>query len=179
LSRKTGFTLLELIVVLFILTLLTALVAPAFNRSFGQAQLKAAARDLAALCRFARTQAIISQVVLEVVLDRRTNSYWLRRPDPIVGDLRDSDRVAPAQNLEQSIQNREARVRSLPAGVTLKSVIIETGPLLEEERGAITFFPEGSSTGGEIWLADEKGRGYRIVVDSSVGLVHVNAAEKA
>lgn len=70
-------------------------------------------------------------------------------------------------------------MRTLPAGVTLKSVIIETGPLQEEERGAIMFFPQGSSTGGEIWLADEKGRGYRIVVESSVGLVHVNAGEKA
>lgn len=90
-SRKTGFTLLELIVVLFILTLVTALVAPTFNRSFGQAQLKAATRDLAALCRFARTQAIISQIVLEVVLDRRTNSYWLMQSEPIVGGLRDID----------------------------------------------------------------------------------------
>lgn len=177
-SRKTGFTLLELVVVLFILTLVTALVAPAFNRSFGPAQLKAATRDLAALCRFARTQAIVSQNVLEVVLDRRTNSYWLRRSEPIVGDLRDSDQATPAQSPEQSVQNREARVRTLPTGVTLKSVIIETGPLREEERGAIMFFPQGSSTGGEIWLADEKGRGYRIVVESSVGLVHVNAGEK-
>lgn len=180
LRSHSGFTLLELVVVLFILALATALVAPAFGRSFGQAQLRAATRDLAALCRFARTQAIISQGILEVVLDRQANSYWLRgrESDHIAGRLSGLDQVLPARDLEQSIQNREARVRALPTGVTLKSVVVETGPLREDERGAITFFPQGSSTGGEVWLEDGKGRGYRIVVDPSVGFVRINAAEK-
>ncbi|MBI2883506.1 MAG: GspH/FimT family pseudopilin [Candidatus Methylomirabilis oxyfera] len=178
-SRKAGFTLLELVVVLFILTLVTALIAPAFSRSFGQAQLKAATRDLAALCRFARTQAITSQDVLEVVLDRQTNSYWMRGSDWIAGRLSGTNQVLPAQDPAQPIQNPQVRVRFLPAGVSLKSVVIDTGPLREDERGAIVFFPQGSSTGGSINLSDEKGRGYRIVVDPSVGLVRVSTAENA
>lgn len=174
----SGFTLLELVVVLFILALATALVAPAFSRSFGQTQLKAATRELASLCRFARTQAIISQEVLEVVLDRQANSYWLRGSDRIAGRLNGIDRVLSERGPAQSVQTRQARVRPLPAGIILKSVVIETGPLREDERGAIAFFPQGSSTGGEVWLSDDKGRGYRIVVDSSIGLVRVNTAEK-
>lgn len=150
--------------------LATALVAPAFSRSFGQAQLKAATRDLAALCRFARTQAITSQNVLEVVLDRQTNSYWLTASSQVVWRSDSIDQVVP-------VPSRQARVRSLPSGVALKSVVLETGPLQEDERGAIAFFPQGSSTGGEVWLSDEKGRGYRVVVDPSIGLVHVNTAE--
>jgi hypothetical protein len=70
----------------------------------------------------------------------------------------------------------QARTRSLPAGITLKSVVLDTGPLREDEHGAIAFFPQGSSTGGEVWVSDEKGRGYRIMIDSSVGLVRVRAA---
>jgi general secretion pathway protein H len=167
LSRRAGFTLLELVVVLFILALITALVAPAFSRSFGQAQLKAATRDLAALFRFARTEAITSQGVLEVVLDRQTNSYWLRG---IV-------QTSTGQGTEQPVQSRQARIRALPTGVTLKSVVIDTGPLREDERGSIIFFPHGSSTGGSIDLSDEKGRGYRILVDPTVGLVRVSTAE--
>ena len=123
-SRRAGFTLLELVVVLFILALVTALVAPAFSRSFGQAQLKASTRDLAALCRFARTQAITSQGILEVVLDRRTNSYWLSN---VV-------RTPSARDTEQPLQNLQARIRALPTGVTLTSVVIDTGPLREDER---------------------------------------------
>lgn len=175
----SGFTLLELTVVLFILTLATVLVAPAFSRSFGQAQLKAATRDLAALCRLARTQAIANQDVLEVVLDRQTNRYWLRGPDWIVGRLSGVDHVATVEDPEQQVQMRQARVRSLPPGVSLKSVLLATGPLRSDERGGIAFFPQGSSTGGSIDLSDEKGRAYRIVVDPSVGMVRISTAENA
>ncbi|NJD67841.1 MAG: hypothetical protein C3F12_01390 [Candidatus Methylomirabilota bacterium] len=176
-----GFTLLELTVVLFILMLATVLVAPAFNRSFGQAQLKATTRDIAALCRLARTQAIANQDILEVVFDRQTNRYWLRGPDWIVSRLGGIDRVETVEDPEQPwlAQIRQARVRSLPPGVSLKSVLLATGPLLPDERGVIVFFPQGSSTGGSIDLADEKGRGYRIVVDASVGLVRISTGEAA
>jgi prepilin-type N-terminal cleavage/methylation domain-containing protein len=175
-SRVAGFTLLELIVVLFILALAAALVAPVFTRSFGQLRLKAAARDLAALCRFARTQAIANQVVLEVVLDRGANAYWLRGPEWVVSRLGGIEQVATAEDPEQpwQVRLRQARVRPLPVGVTLKSVILDPGTLREDERGAIVFFPQGSSSGGEVWVSDEKGRGYRIVIDPSIGVVRIH-----
>lgn len=182
-TRRTqhGFTLLELVVVLFILTLTVALVAPAFRRSFGQLQLRAAAREVAAACRFARAQAISHQGVVEVVLDRRANTYWLRGPEWIIGRLSGVEQVETAENPDQpwEVRLRQARVRPLPAGVTLRSVILDTGPLREDERGAIAFFPQGSSTGGEVVLSDEKGRGYRIAIDPRIGLVRVSTAEAA
>ena len=175
-SRAAGFTLLELVVVLFILALAGALVAPGFSRSFGQLRLRAATRDIAALLRFARARAIASQGVLEVVLDRQTNTYWLRGPSWIIESLSGIDRVAAPEDPSQPWQAQmgQARVRPLPAGVTLKSVVLGTGPLGEDERGAIAFFPQGSSTGGEVWVSDEKGSGYRIVVDPAVGLVRIS-----
>ncbi len=176
-----GFSLLELTVVIFILILAGALVAPGFSRSFGQLRLKAATRDLAALFRFARTQAVASQGVLEVVLDRHTNTYWLQGPDWIIGRPGRSDQGAAEQNLEQPRQAQpvQARMRPLPAGVTLKSVVLDTGPIREDERGSIAFYPQGSSTGGEVVVSDEKGRGYKIVVDPSVGLVRIEAGPSA
>lgn len=176
---ERGFSLLELTVVLFILTLAIALIAPTFSRSFGQVRLKASARDIAALCRFARAQAIAYQDVLEVVFDRQTNSYWLRGADRIIGRLGGVDQASTVEDSDQSVQMRQARIRVLPSGVSLKSVLLATGPLQSDERGVIAFFPYGSSTGGEIDLSDEKGRVYRIVVDPSVGLVRINAAENA
>lgn len=180
-GARRGFTLLELIVTLFILSLATALVAPAFNRQFGSLRLKAAARDIATLCRFARSQAIARQGVLEVVLDRQANAYWLRGPDWIVGRLSHIDQAATVEDPGQpwQAQTRQARVRTLPEGVILTSVVLDTRLLGENERGAIAFFPQGSSTGGEIALLDEKGRGYRIVVDPSIGLVRVSPMEAA
>ncbi|HLC21370.1 MAG TPA: GspH/FimT family pseudopilin [Candidatus Methylomirabilis sp.] len=178
---SAGFSLLELAVVIFILILAAALVAPGFSRSFGQLRLKAATRDLAALFRFARTQAVSSQGVLEVVLDRHTNTYWLQGPDWNIGGPSGSDQGAAEQNLEQPRQAQmvQARMRPFPAGVTLKSVVLDTGPLREDERGSIAFYPQGSSTGGEVVVSDEKGRGFKIVVDPSVGLVRIEAGPAA
>lgn len=174
----SGFTLLELIVVLFILSAAAALIAPAFNRSFAQLRLKAATRDLASLCRFARMQAITHQGVLEVVLDRHTNTYWLRGPDWIVGRLGGIDKADTVEDPEQAwqVRIRQARVRTLSTGLRFRSVVLATGPLHDDERGTIAFFPQGSSTGGEVWVSDEKGRGYRVVVDPSIGLVRIHEA---
>ncbi len=158
-----------------------ALVAPGFSRSFGQLRLKAAARDVVTLCRFARTQAITNQGVVEVMLDRRTNTYWLRGPDWILSRLGGVEEVATTENSEEPWQVRmqQARVRTLPTGVVLKSVVLDTSPLREDERGGIAFFPQGSSSGGEVVLSDEKGRGYRIVVDPSIGLVRIHVVTNA
>lgn len=179
--RHEGFTLLELVVVLFILSMAAALIVPRMGRPFGQLQLRAAARDLAAVCRFARAQAITYQGVVEVVLDRKTNAYWLRGPDWIFSHLSGIDRVATVEDPSQpwEARMRQARVRSLPGGLALKSVVLDTGPLREDERGAIAFFPQGSSTGGEVLVSDEKGRGYEIRVDPSIGLVRIRVAEQA
>ena len=178
---SAGFSLLELTVVVFILILATALVAPGFSRSFGQLRLKAATRDIAALFRFARAQAVTSQGVLEVVLDRHTNSYWLQGPNWIIDGLSGSNQAPGGGSPEKAweAQISQVRVRPLPTGVILKSVVLETGPLREDERGSIAFYPQGSSTGGEVVVSDEKGRGYKIVVDPSVGLVRIQAGPAA
>ena len=178
---QAGFTLLELIAVLFIIAMAAALVGPSIGRSFGQVRLKAAARDLAAVCRFARVQAISHQGVIEVVLDRRTNTYWLRGPDRIIGRLGGIDQAATAEDPEQPwlARMRQARIRPLPQGLTLRSVVLSAGSLREDEHGTIAFFPQGSSTGGEIEVSDEKGRAYRIVVDPAIGIVRIHAGAAA
>ncbi len=179
--REAGFSLLELTVVIFILVLATALVAPGFSRSFGQLRLKAATRDIAALFRFARNQAVTSQGVLEVVLDRHTNSYWLQGPNWIIGSFSGSDQAQGEEKPEQGWQAQigRVRVRPLPDGVILKSVVLETGPLREDEQGSIAFYPQGSSTGGEVVISDQKGPGYKIVIEPSVGLVRIQTGPAA
>ncbi|MFP2769844.1 GspH/FimT family protein [Oceanisphaera sp. KMM 10153] len=70
---QTGFTLLELLVVLTLATLLMAVVTPRFKALLPGAELKSYSRQTAALLRLARSQAIASgeEVRLELDSDAR------------------------------------------------------------------------------------------------------------
>jgi general secretion pathway protein H len=144
-----GFTLLELLAVLVILALVAAFVVPSLGRGTGT-ELKAATRTLAAALRQVRSDAVNRNrpAVLSLDVDKRE----FRLPG-------------------------EARIHKLPEGVDLK-LFTARSELESEQRGAIRFFPDGSSTGGRITLANDAGR-YLVDVDWLTGRVRViDAAEE-
>jgi general secretion pathway protein H len=123
--RQRGFTLLELLLVLVIVATGYALVVRFGGAGVSGAQLKSAARTVAAGLRDARGRAIATQqsVTLDLDLDRRTIQ--------VKGS--DRERSLP-ERLEVRLDTSQAEV----AGA---------------RRGAIRFYPDGSSTGGRVTLA--------------------------
>lgn len=63
---RSGFTLLELIVALFLISLITAVVLPSFA-GFGERKLKSEAREIASIIRFVHDSAI-----------SRKETYWVK-----------------------------------------------------------------------------------------------------
>lgn len=119
-----GFTLLELIIVLVIMSVGLMLVAPRFSGTFALLELKGAARDIASGLRYARGRAIVTGRETELAVDVETGRYW------IVG------------------RDRE---RFLPQGLDLKLVVGQS-EVVGDGVGVIGFFPDGSSTGGQVNL---------------------------
>lgn len=119
--KQAGFTLLELLVVLVLLTAVTALAAPAFWKT-GGVEVEAAARNLAAGLRRARSQAIRQNTVQTLSVDVQRKEFAL---------------------------SFERRTRKLPEGIEL-SLFTARSAIESESRGAIRFFPDGGSTGGRI-----------------------------
>ena len=81
-ERKRGFTLLELLVVLFVVGLLFALIPPLFSGAVPGAKLKAAVRDLAVALRLARNQSITRDVETRVHLNLESPAYAIGRQTP-------------------------------------------------------------------------------------------------
>lgn len=120
-----GFTLLELLVVLAIVSMILFLIPPFMPNITDGTLVKAAARELVSGLRMARTEAIAGQRETTLLLDVEEGHYTLQ------GRRRDLE---------------------LPQKATLK-LLGAASEMLSEQRGGIRFFPDGSSTGGNITVA--------------------------
>ena len=151
----TGFTLLELLVVLTIAGLLAALVPPLYSKAVPGARLKMAARDFAISLREARSRAIItnSQIDLRLLADP---------PSYAVGST-------------SAVQ--------LPSGVFMTAYdyfLAAQGSLadasaLSMNDVAIRFYPDGSSSGAVVKVAN-RGAAYRVDVSWLTGDIRVSRA---
>ena len=143
-ARSRGFTLLELLLVLVIAATGYALVVRFTGSGVSGAQLKSAARAVAAGLRDARGVAIATQesAALSVDVEKRTIE--------VTG---------------------AARPRSLPDRLDIKLDTAQA-EVVDEKRGAIRFYPDGSSTGGRVTLASGERR-FLVDVDWLTGRVTV------
>lgn len=119
-----GFTLLELLVVLAILSIVATVILPALFKS-SVTELKASARAVAAGLRETRSFAITRHQATAFTLDVSEKTF-------ATGGVR--------------------RSHTLPEEIGV-SLYTARSELRDEKRGAIRFFPDGSSTGGRVTLA--------------------------
>lgn len=143
-ARARGFTLLELLVVLVLAAAAYALVVRFSSGGVSGAQLKSAARAVAAGLRDARGAAIARQQSTALVLDLENRSM-------AVGE--------------------SGRARELPRRLDLKLYTAQS-EIVDEKRGAIRFYPDGSSTGGRVTLASGE-RTLLVDVDWLTGRVRI------
>ena len=119
-----GFTLLELIVVLFIVVLGFSAIGINLSSGNDSTELKVAARDIVSALRFARGQALISHQESTVTLDLAENIYTVSGRD---------------------------KIYPIPKAIDVTLVTAQS-ELSGKGLGSIRFFADGSSTGGRITL---------------------------
>jgi general secretion pathway protein H len=139
-----GVTLLELLIVLMLMALIAAVTIPIFGPGVSTTELRSAAREVAAGLRLARGQAITQRTDAVLELNVATRSFWVP-PDP--------------------------RVHALPAGIELK-LFTAQNDIVNDQVGAIRFYPDGGSNGGRVTLAAGE-RKYDVDVDWLTGRVAI------
>lgn len=159
--RARGFSLLELILVLFIMGLSMALIAPAFSRFSKSGELKATARKLSSVLRNSRSEAVHRGEIHQVLFDLPSQSVKIQsfKPDGPEGE---------------GEKERPLRVKTfpIPNRIQIREVKTPSGRL-PSEKPAIEFYPNGSSTGGSFLLEGDYPGAYRIEVHSITGAVRI------
>ncbi len=163
--RARGFSLLELVVVLALLSLSVALMAPSLSRFSKSVELKAAAKKVAAILRNCRSEAIHKGKVYQVVFDSNLMTVKIQTIDSNEeqgGDEKKETTATP-------------KSYALPAGVQMKELNIESNQY-DSDLPAIEFYPNGASNGGDLLLDTQTQKGYRIKVHFLTGTVVIEKA---
>jgi type II secretion system protein H len=140
-----GITLLELLVVIALISILSALVYPSFGNALSNLRLRGEARRLVSACRLAKWEAIAKRRPYRVVADLQKNQF-------MVADA--SEQVTKELDLSPGIRIFQAQK------------ISENGPA---DANEFYFFPNGTAETGSITLRDDRGRNVRIAIDFLTG----------
>ena len=139
--RREGFTLVELILVLAILAMLAALVAPSYSRTVASARLRTAASDVRSTFARARALAVASARERSVVFDLSRGEF--------------------------GVDNEAARL--LPETIRLGAVL-PGGDRRDQGSVRFRFFPDGGGEAAEISVTAQDGGALRVTVDPLTGL---------
>jgi general secretion pathway protein H len=142
-----GFTLVELLIVVTLLVTLSAVLAPILMPSPTRT-LRGAASEIATTLRETRRQAQARQAPRRFVVDTRARSFGIEGA---------------------------AGWRPLPDGVEAALTTAES-LLVDQRRGGIDFFPDGSSTGGRVSLEMAE-QSVRVDIEWLTGRIRVSEAE--
>lgn len=144
-NADAGFALLELILVLLLLGVSMLIVLPNLEKGLQDREVRSSAWRLAAAARDLRSRALFDGEAQQLDLNLPQNSYRVAR-------------------------SREVR---LPPEVRIISV--DGGEVVDRDSKRFYFFPNGSSLGGEIVLADsEKAISYLIRLEALTGRIEVS-----
>lgn len=140
--REAGYTLLELLVVITVAGLLTAVFMPNIFTGKDTVELRAAAKNLTTTLKRSRGEALAENRETVVFIDVDAKNY-----------SRDGD----------------GRTYLLPADAEIH-LLTAAEEIVGDRRGAIRFFPDGSATGGGLRLS-RNGQVYQVSVHWLTGQV--------
>jgi general secretion pathway protein H len=177
-----GFSLVELMIVLAIMALVFGMAAPRIAKEMGVLHLRTTAKQVAASLRWARSQALSTGKTYNAIFDgsgqRVIISDYAGALDTagkkLVGSADAAAGRAEAEAIDGDIPKQVVKIFELPEDIFISRIEIaevrDANPG-EQSIYQLTFFPDGTSMGGEITIADEQKRSFIIGVDFLTGIV--------
>jgi general secretion pathway protein H len=156
---SSGFTLLELIIVMIIVGLMSVLVVPVIGSSLSNMELKTAAKKTASALRYCRSKAAVKKTIYIAGIDFATNTISI-----------ENEKESPEK--PEGTYDPDIKTYKLPDGVYVEK-ILSADQEIDSGNFRITFFTNGSCSGGLITLAGSRDKQYNINLDSITGIVTI------
>lgn len=153
-SRRSAFTLVELIVVMFVLVVMMAVAAPSFSRMHQSSSLRACARTMVATFRYARGLAVTRQTEVRLIFSDDSRSYQImtRRPT-------ETEEMFVPERTEIGRQHK------LPVGI---NAAMTKGASMEDEK-LLAFHPNGSTDEAVLTLTNRSGQTMYVTLFPATG----------
>jgi len=156
----TGFTLLELVLVMLLASVILALVAPSFSGWSRGQRVQDAADQLIAMTRLARTRAASEGVTYRLNLDAQAGTYQLV--------VQDGDQFQP-------VQSAQGRQFQLPGDLHIQLQAAGGGA---SQEPYIDFYPTGRAKAAKVTIRSDRGDSITIECPSPAeGYVIAQAAQ--
>lgn len=137
-SGNEGFTLLELILVMVILSTVLAMAAPSLRGFFGSRKTHDEAAQLLSLTQFARSQAISEGIIYRLNFDTNERTYWL---------------TSQRKGVFEKLKTEFGYVFTFPSDITVELEDVDK----DDDEMFFAFTPQGTVTAGTIRLIDRRG----------------------
>ncbi|MDY7010188.1 MAG: prepilin-type N-terminal cleavage/methylation domain-containing protein [Planctomycetota bacterium] len=159
-TRSDGFTLLELIAVLVLISTMLAMAAPSLRGFVGGRQTAEAAAQLLSLTKLARSRAAAQGCVYRLNIDTEEKTYWLTRQ-------RAGAFVA--------IENESGRRFQFPDGMSVRLEL----PSQDNTVSYIQFYPNGRTDEARIELTGQQGEVFEVTCPSATERFRVVSPSQA
>jgi general secretion pathway protein H len=143
-----GFTLVELLVVLVLISILMSITSPSIGRTLSAVKLRTASREIAATIRFARWKAIREQQLYWIQIDTEKNEIELA-----------------SQDLKYH------KLISMPDGISIikASLLKDQGTPDPQKSSTYFFMPNGLSDSFQVVISTERGLQLKVFQDVLTG----------
>jgi type II secretion system protein H len=174
---RSGFTLVELMVVLVLIAIMTAMIIPEMKGTYQSALLRTTGRTLVATCNLAYSQSVTLNQPHHLRLDTRAGRFWIERPaQPDSGetglvpvrDLPGAEGKLDPSILIEIRKSRDTMDDGLPA--TFRD---EEEPPPQAWGEFITFYPDGTAQPAEITLRDREGFGIALRINPITSRIRI------
>lgn len=183
---KTGFTLIEVVLVLVVVVIISGISLPYFAGSFRGTKLRTATRTIDRVVRYARSQAIMREETMAVVINHETMQIYLgalvaasvstnSADGELDQDVLDrlgytdgaDDSTGDAGSIDKEVQ------RQLPETLTITEFNKEWTENDEEHEDLymVRFFSNGQCEWFELELEDSRGMGVKLENDPISGKI--------